>query len=139
MSLGPLGAWSYTLNGGTNVKVDTAQLTTWGWTSQSAIVITNTGNIRSNTIGTPALQFASNLSGISVSFINSVNCYIAGRGGGGGGQYGGAGAGGAGGSLGSPATPGAGRTGGGSAGAAGALTTNPQTGSYTGVGGSIIW
>jgi hypothetical protein len=74
--------WEYTLAGGSNVNITAAQLTTWGMPAGTKnITITNTGNIISTILGSPALTFASDLTGTTITFINSAGCFVAGRGG----------------------------------------------------------
>jgi hypothetical protein len=75
--------WTYSLAGGSNINITSAQLTSWGMPNGTTnITITNTADIRSTSITTPALTFAADLTGKTISFINSVNCFVAGRGGG---------------------------------------------------------
>jgi hypothetical protein len=76
--------WTYTLNGGTNVNITASQLASWGMPAGTLdVTITNTADIKSASTTTPAINFAADiaLAGRVIKFINSVNCFIAGRGG----------------------------------------------------------
>lgn len=72
-----------TINGGTDLNISNAWLTSNGWDGVRSVVVQNTGNIVASSTATVALTISATMpTGKRLSFVNSTSGGIYGKGGG---------------------------------------------------------